>query len=108
MTDEEIGISVVRAVIGVGDNELRVRQVLLQDERVHRVDDHVVAAVDDQRRLLDELSDSHRDVRAARPIWRAARCAGATFSLTSGSRSFDAKPKRFRNSRPAAWLATTA
>jgi hypothetical protein len=30
-------------VIGVGvEDELGVRQVLLQDERVHRVDDHVL------------------------------------------------------------------
>jgi hypothetical protein len=29
--------------------------VLLQDERVHGVDDHVLAAVHDQRRLADRL-----------------------------------------------------
>jgi hypothetical protein len=47
---------VLRAVIGIGvEDELRVREVLLQDERVHRVDDDVVAAIDDQRRLGDRL-----------------------------------------------------
>ena len=46
----------VRAVCGVGVNDqLRVRQVLLQDERVHRVDDDIGAAVHDQRRLLDRF-----------------------------------------------------
>jgi len=40
--DEEFGILVLRAVIAVGlEDELGVRQVLLQDERVHGVDDHV-------------------------------------------------------------------
>ena len=56
MTDEEFGILVLRAVICVGiEDEFGVRQVLLQDERVHRVDDHVLAAVHDQRRLPDRL-----------------------------------------------------
>jgi len=43
-------------VRGVGVNDqLRVRQVLLQDERVHRVDDDIGAAVHDQRWLLDHF-----------------------------------------------------
>src|SRR6267142_2710060 len=54
MTDEEFRILVLRAVICVGiEDELGVRQLLLQDERVHGVDDHVLAAVHDQRRLAD-------------------------------------------------------
>src|ERR1700730_5397757 len=37
MTDEELRVLVLRAVIGVGvDDQLRVRDVLLHDERVHR------------------------------------------------------------------------
>ena len=44
----------MRAVCGVRiDDQLRVRQVLLQDERVHRVNDQVGTAVYDQRRLSD-------------------------------------------------------
>ena len=35
------------------DDQLRVRQVLLQDVGVDGIDDDVVAAVDDQRGLLD-------------------------------------------------------
>ncbi|MEA3097670.1 MAG: hypothetical protein QOF74_1910, partial [Caballeronia mineralivorans] len=36
MTDEELRVLVVRAVIGVGvDDQLRIRHVLLHDERVH-------------------------------------------------------------------------
>src|SRR6266478_2151235 len=56
MTDEEFRILVLRAVICVGiEDKLGVRQVLLQDERVHGVDDHVLAAVHDQRWLADRL-----------------------------------------------------
>jgi len=56
MTDEELGILVVRAVIGVGvDDQLRIRHVLLHDERVHRGYVHVVTAVHDECWLLDRL-----------------------------------------------------
>ena len=43
-----------RARIGVND-QLRVWQVLLQDERVHRVDDDIGAAVHGQRWLSDRF-----------------------------------------------------
>jgi hypothetical protein len=44
----------MRSMRGVGVNDqLRVWQMLLQDERVHRVDDDIGAAVYDQRWLLD-------------------------------------------------------
>ena len=56
MLDEPPGILVLRAVVGVRiENQLRVREVLLQDPGVDRVDDHVPVAVDDQRRLRDCL-----------------------------------------------------
>jgi len=45
-----------RAVIGVRvEDQLGIGDVLLEDVRVDRVDDHVVAAVDDERRLMDRL-----------------------------------------------------
>src|SRR6476660_7965803 len=54
--DEELRVLVVRAVIGVGvDDQLRIRHVLLHDERVHRGHDDVVTAVHDECRLLDRL-----------------------------------------------------
>ena len=54
MADEKFGILVERAVVGVGvENELRVWNVLLQDERIHRADDHVAATVDDECRLSE-------------------------------------------------------
>src|SRR5882762_2618431 len=54
--NEEPRVLVVRAVIGVGvDDQLRVRDVLLHDERVHRGHDHVIAAVHDECWLLDRL-----------------------------------------------------
>src|SRR5258708_20157115 len=56
MTDEEFGILVLRAVICVGiEDELGVREVLVEDERIHRVNNHVLAAVHDQRWLADRL-----------------------------------------------------
>src|ERR1700693_4509622 len=54
--NEELRVLVVRAVIGVGvDDQLRIRHVLLHDERVHRGHDHVVTAVHDEGWLLDRL-----------------------------------------------------
>src|SRR5260370_31457533 len=54
--NEELRVLVVRAVIGVGiDDQLRVWDVLLHDERVHRGQVHVVTAVHDQCWLLDRL-----------------------------------------------------
>ena len=56
MTHKEFGILIVRPMIGVGEeDELGIRKVLLQDERVYGVDDHVIAAVHDQSRLFDCL-----------------------------------------------------
>src|SRR6202140_193394 len=56
MFNEEFRVLVVRAVIGVGvDDQLRIRHVLLHDERVHGGHDHVVAAVHDECWLLDRL-----------------------------------------------------
>ena len=56
MTDEQLWVMVLRAVAGVGvEDQLGVGDVLLQDERVHGVDDHVLAAVHDQRWLADRL-----------------------------------------------------
>src|SRR6202011_5325464 len=54
--NEQLRVLVVRAVIGVGvDDQLRIRYVLLQDERVRRGYVHVVAAVHDECWLLDRL-----------------------------------------------------
>ena len=56
MTDVELWVLVLRAVIGVWvDDQLRVRDVLLHDERVHRGHDHVVTAVHDECWLFDRL-----------------------------------------------------
>ena len=35
------------------EDELRVGQVLLKDERIHAIDDNVIASVDHQRRVRD-------------------------------------------------------
>src|ERR1700719_4479738 len=54
--NEELRVLVVRAVIGVGvDDQLRIRHVLLHDEREHRWYVHVVTAVHDECWLLDRL-----------------------------------------------------
>src|SRR5258708_6913162 len=54
--DEELRVLVLRSVIGVGVNDqLRIRDVLLHDERVDRGHDHVVTAVHDECWLRDRL-----------------------------------------------------
>src|SRR6202163_4064335 len=54
--NEELRVHVVRAVIGVGvDDQLRIRHVLLHDEREHRGYVHVVTAIHDECWLLDRL-----------------------------------------------------
>src|SRR2546427_715961 len=54
--NEQLWVLVVRAMIGVGvDDQLRIRHVLLHDERVHRGYVHVVTAVHDECWLLDRL-----------------------------------------------------
>jgi hypothetical protein len=54
MPDEALRILVLRAVIGVRiQDQLGVGDVLLEDVRVDRVNDHVVIAIDDQRRLMN-------------------------------------------------------
>src|ERR1700676_3079290 len=54
--NEELRVLVVRAVIGVGvDDQLRIRDVLLHDERLLRGQVHVVTAVDDECWLLERL-----------------------------------------------------
>ena len=54
MGQEELRILIERRVAGIWiDNELCVRQVLLQCEAVDRGDDQVVAAVDHEHRMTD-------------------------------------------------------
>src|SRR5882762_4939295 len=56
MLNKQLWVLVLRTMITVGvQDELRVQQVLLQYERVHRIDEHVVAAVDHECRLSDLL-----------------------------------------------------
>src|ERR1700751_3476611 len=76
--DELFRILVLRTVIGVGiEDKLRVRQVLLQYERVHGVDDNVPAAVHDQRRLTDRLQIFERLHPRGRPFAAAPLLGGA-------------------------------
>ena len=56
MPDEALRVLVLRTVVGVRvDDQLSVGDVLLQNPRVDGVDDHVIVAVDYQRRLQDGL-----------------------------------------------------
>src|ERR1700726_342603 len=69
MINKQLWVLVLRAMIAVGvQNELRVRQVLLQDERVHRIDEHVVAAVHHECRLSDLLQVSKGIFRRGAPF----------------------------------------
>src|SRR6266850_6941327 len=67
--NKQLWVLVLRTMIAVGvQNELRVRQVLLEDERVNRIDEHVVTAVHHQRRLSDLLQVSIGIFRRSAPF----------------------------------------
>src|SRR5580692_544057 len=69
MLNKQIRVLVLRAMIPVGvNNELRIRQALLEDERIHCIDDHVVAAVHHERRLRDLLQISIGIFRRSTPF----------------------------------------
>ena len=107
MTDEQFGILVQRAVGRIRINDqLRIRQVLLQDVRIDRVDDDVIAAADDERRLFDVFQVIPGPVALGTPLGNSSALRSAAFSLTSGSRSLVRSRKRLRNLRPARWLAS--
>src|SRR5712671_6616403 len=56
MTDEKLGILELRPVVGIRiDDELRIRDALLNDEGGDRGHDYVVTAVHDECWLLDRL-----------------------------------------------------
>ena len=85
MTDEEFGILVLRAVICVGiEDELGVRQLLLQDERVHGVDDHVLATVHDQRWLADRLEVVVRPIELNAPFAQGFELGGCHLFVDLG------------------------
>src|SRR5437868_6739741 len=85
--NKQLRVLVLRTMIAVGvQNELRVQQVLLQYERVHRINEHVVAAVDHERRLSDLLQVSIGIFRGSPHFCSAASCAAATLSFGKGSR----------------------
>ena len=67
--NKQLWVLVLCAMIAIGvQNELRVRQVLLEDERVHRINDHVAAAVHNERGLSDLLQVSIGIFRRSAPF----------------------------------------
>jgi hypothetical protein len=69
MLNKQLRVLVLRTMIAVGvQNELRVRPVLLEDERVHRINDHVVAAFHHERGLSDLLQVSIGIFRRSAPF----------------------------------------
>src|SRR5216683_2938290 len=92
--DEQRGILVLRAVICVGiEDELGVRQVLLQDERIHGVDDHVLAAIHDQRRLADRLQIFERLLPRRAPFADRLDLGGRDFLVDLGIAVLGAQPE---------------
>src|SRR6202158_3706943 len=81
MLNKQIWVLVLRTMIPVGvQNELRVRQVLLEDERVYRINDHIVAAVHHERGLSDLLQVSIGIFRRRAPfLYCSPLCGGDLF-----------------------------
>src|SRR5260370_1988805 len=80
MLNKQLWVLVLRTMIAVGvQNELRVRQVLLEDERVHRINDHVVAAVHHERGLSNVLQVSIRIFRRSTPFLQCSYLRRSNF-----------------------------
>src|SRR6266436_5426506 len=85
MTDEQLRVLVVRAVIGVGvDDQLRIRDVLLHDERVDRGHDHVVTAVHDEGWLLDRFQIVVRPLLLDAPLAHCCNLGGRNLVVHLG------------------------
>jgi hypothetical protein len=98
--DKSPGILVLRAVIGVGiKDKLCVRQVLLQDERVHGIDDHVLAAVRDQHRLADRLQIFERLFPRCAPFADRLYLGGCDFLVNLGIAILGAQPEALEETR---------
>jgi hypothetical protein len=50
------------------EDQLSIREILLEDERVHSMNDHVVAAVHHERGLSDLLQGKRRDLSSEHAI----------------------------------------
>src|SRR5207245_8085541 len=104
--NKQLWVLVVRAMIGVGvDDQLRIRHVLLHDERVHRGYVHVVTAVHDECLLLDRLQIVGGPFCWTPHLRIASTWAFDTLSFTSGSRPSFVRCVAFRTSRPPASAA---
>jgi hypothetical protein len=97
----------VSAVCGIWiDDQFSVRQVLLQDERVHRVDDDIGAAIDDQRWLSDCFQIIVGMIASRTPFGDGRALRRSDLVGNFGIAVYRTKPETpERNSRPAAWLA---
>src|SRR5271166_123945 len=103
---EQLGVLVVRAVVGFGvKDELRVREVLLQDERVHRVDDHVGAAVHHKRRLTDVFEVIVGRLALRAPLGECLDLRGRDFLVHLGVAVFSTQPERFEKLPAGAWIS---
>src|SRR5882762_8226369 len=104
--NKQLWVLVVRAMIGVGvDDQLRIRHVLLHDERVHRGYVHVVTAVHDECWLLDRLQIVGGPLLLDAPLANRFDLGGRHLVVHFGIAASWRRCVRFRNSRPAAWPA---
>src|SRR5260221_5127157 len=103
---EKLRVLVVRAVIGVGiDDQLRVRDVLLHDERVHRGYVHVVTAVHDECWLLDRLQIVDGPLSLDAPLANSFDLGGRHLVVHFGIAALLPKVRALQEPRPAAWPA---
>src|ERR1700730_10223885 len=94
VSDEQRGILVLRPVIGIRiEDELRIRQVLLKNKRIHGVNDHVMASVDHQRRLADRLQIFERLLPRCAPFADRLDLGGRDFLVDFGIAVLGAQPE---------------
>ena len=106
LADEVVVILIQRSVSGIGiDDQFRVRQMLRKDVGIDRFDQDVVAAVDDERGLLD-VRESCVSVtfRHLAPSSKRRALILRRLRVIGGSRSAVRSAMRATYARAAVWL----
>src|SRR4029077_8527431 len=104
VTAEQFGTLVQRAVGRIRINDqLRIRQVLLQDVRIDRVDDDVIAAADDERRLFDVFQVIPGPVALGTPLGNSSALRQCGLLAYFGVAILGTEPKALKKFASCPW-----